>query len=450
MQKVLSVRRSIDFAEHLFYHIPMDTLIKLQEIAVHMALEPAEEVGLLPGAPAAGEKGRKGEGEKGRKGDPLSPSPFPPFSPSPPLPCGLPSNTADRRAAAKAAALGVTQVHLPNGRLMPLLKTMMTTACERDCHYCPFRAGRSQTRRVTFAPDEMARAFMDMRRAGAVDGLFLSSGIIGGGARAQDKLLDTVDIIRRFGYRGYIHLKIMPGAERDQVLRAAQLADRLSINLEAPTPQRLAALAPKKQFAEELLAPLRWVEEFRRERPAHENVKGRWPSSVTQFVVGAVDETDLELLSAVAHLNRTASLQRAYFSAFRPVSDTPLENRAAEDPWREHRLYQASFLFRDYGFDLEEMPFDDRGRLPLDTDPKRAWAAANLGDAPVEVNRAAREELLRVPGIGPKGAEAILRARRQATLRSVGELRQIGVRTKDIEPYVLLDGRRPEYQLRLF
>lgn len=427
----------------------MDALIKLQEIAVHMALEPAEEVGRLPAEPG-GAMGRKGEREKGGANHPFSPSPLPPFSSSP-LPCGLPSNTADRRAAAKAASLGVTHVHLPNGQLMPLLKTMMTTACERDCHYCPFRAGRSGTRRVTFSPDEMAQAFMDMRRAGAVDGLFLSSGIIGGGARAQDKLLDTADIIRhKFGYRGYIHLKIMPGAERDQVLRAAQLADRLSINLEAPTPQRLAALAPKKQFAAELLTPLRWIEAFRRERPAHENVKGRWPSSVTQFVVGAVDETDVELLSAVEHLNRAAGLKRAYFSAFRPVEDTPLENRPAEDPWREHRLYQASFLFRDYGFALEEMPFDAAGRLPLDTDPKRAWAAANLREAPVEVNRAAREELLRVPGIGPKGAAAILAARRQATLRSVGELRQIGVRTKDIEPFVLLDGRRPEYQLRLF
>ena len=250
----------------------MDTLIKLQEIAVHMALEPAEEVGAAGRMPE-----RKGERERGGKGDP--------FSPSPPLPCGLPSNTAERQAAAKAAALGVTHVHLPNGRLMPLLKTMMTTACERDCHYCPFRAGRSQTRRITFTPDEMAKAFMDMRRAGAVDGLFLSSGIIGGGVRAQDKLLDTVDIIRRkFDYRGYIHLKIMPGAERDQVLRAAQLADRLSINLEAPTPRRLAALAPKKQFIEELLTPLRWIEQFRRERPAHENVKGRWPSSVKMCI----------------------------------------------------------------------------------------------------------------------------------------------------------------------
>lgn len=403
----------------------MDTLIKLQEIAVHMALEPAEEVGLMPAEPV------------------------PPTST--PLPCGLPSNTAERKAAAKAASLGVTHVHLPNGRMMPLLKTMMTSACERDCHYCPFRAGRSATRRVTFSPDEMAKAFIDMRRAGAVDGLFLSSGIIGGGVRAQDKLLDTADIIRRkYGYQGYIHLKIMPGSERDQVYRAMQLADRLSINLEAPTPERLSALAPKKAFAAELLTPLRWMEEIRRDEPAGRGWKGRWPSSVTQFVVGAVDESDLELLNVTHHLTRTAGLKRAYFSAFSPVGETPLENRPAEDPWREHRLYQASFLFRDYGFDLEEMPFDARGRLPLDTDPKRAWAEVHLCETPVELNRAEREELLRVPGIGPKGAEAIVRARRRATLRSLGELRQIGVRTKDIEPFVLLDGRRPEYQLRLF
>ena len=413
----------------------MDTLIKLQEIAVHMGLEPDGEL-RTPNDERRVQSGTQ-----------------------PALaPCGqvigpvIGPVAVGRRESpnAKAAALGVTNVHLPNGRLMPLLKTMMTTACERNCFYCPFRAGRGKTRRVTFSPDEMARAFGDMRRAGVVEGLFLSSGIIGGGARTQDKLLDTVEIVRRQGYMGYIHLKIMPGAERDQVLRAAQLADRLSINLEAPTAERLAALAPKKQFAEELLAPLRWIEQIRRERPAHENVKGRWPSSVTQFVVGAVDESDLELLSATEHLIRAASLKRAYFSAFRPLPDTPLENHPAEDPWREHRLYQASFLFRDYGFDLEEMPFDERGRLPLDTDPKRAWAEVHLGEAPVEINRAEREELLRVPGIGPKGAAAILAARRRATLRSVDELRRIGVRTKDIEPFVLLDGRRPAYQLRLF
>ena len=161
-------------------------------------------------------------------------------------------------------------------------------------------------------------------------------------------------------------------------------------------------------------------------------------------------EGDLDLLNVTHCLTRRAGRRRAYFAAFRPIEDTPLGDRPAENPWRQHRLYQASYLFRDYGFDLEEMPFDDDGRLPLDTDPKRAWAEANLRETPVEVNRAEREELLRVPGIGPKGAAAIIAARRRARLRSVGDLRQIGVRTKDIEPFVLLDGQRPVYQLKLF
>jgi predicted DNA-binding helix-hairpin-helix protein len=356
---------------------------------------------------------------------------------------------AERRAADKKASLGITHAALPNGRTIPLLKTMLTSACERNCTYCPFRAGRD-FRRVTFTPDEMAKAFVDMHRAGAVDGLFLSSGIIGGGSKAQDKLLDTVSILRhKHGFNGYVHLKIMPGSEREQVRQAMTLADRLSINLEAPTPNRLSILAPKKIFAEELLAPLRWIEEIRREELPAAGWKGRWPSSTTQFVVGAVDETDVELLSVTQYLIRQAGLRRAYFSAFSPVRDTPLENHPAENPWRQHRLYQASYLFRDYGFDLEEMPFTDNGRLPLDKDPKQAWAEVHLAQQPVEVNQAAREELLRVPGVGPKGAAAIVNARRRGRLRSLRDLQNIGVKTKNVAPYVLLDGKRPEYQLRL-
>ena len=231
----------------------MDTLIKLQEIAVHMGLEPAEEVGRVSAPPV----------EVQRRADHLRP-------PAPPLPCGLPNDTTERKAAAKKNALGIFHATLPGGGTIPLLKTLLTSACERNCAYCPFRAGRNY-RRVTFSPDEMAKAFIDMRRAGVAEGLFLSSGIIGGGVRAQDKLLDTVEILRRkHHFNGYVHLKIMPGAERGQVYRAMQLANRLSVNLEAPTPARLSVLAPKKQFVEELLTPLRWIEAIRRERPAHE------------------------------------------------------------------------------------------------------------------------------------------------------------------------------------
>jgi predicted DNA-binding helix-hairpin-helix protein len=229
-----------------------------------------------------------------------------------------------------------------------------------------------------------------------------------------------------------------------------QLADRVSLNLEAPNRQRLANLAPRKQFTEELLRPLQWVEEIRRSQPARNGWNGRWPSTCTQFVVGAVGESDLELLATTAALQRQVRLARTYFSGFSPIQGTPFAEKPPENPWREHRLYQASFLLRDYGFELEEMPFQAEGNLPVGVDPKLAWANANLSQAPLEVNRADRARLLRIPGVGPKGAEAILAARRHHPLRELSDLRALGIRAERAAPFVLLDGRRPLQQLRLF
>ncbi len=237
----------------------------------------------------------------------------------------------------------ITQVAMPGGRTMNILKTMLTTACERNCNYCPFRAGRHMRREIS-RPEEMARTFISVYRAGAVEGLFLSSGILNGGVTTQDKLLDTADILRnKLGYRGYMHLKIMPGAEKDQLRRAMQLADRVSANLEAANPGRMPTLAPMKNFADELLAPLKWAEEIRQnEEPRTWN--GRWASTITQFVVGPSGESDLELISTSEYLYKQLKIKRTYFSAFIPIQDTPLENHPPENPWRQHRLYQASFL----------------------------------------------------------------------------------------------------------
>jgi len=339
---------------------------------------------------------------------------------------------------------------LPNGKRIKLLKTLLTSACERDCYYCPFRAGRD-FHRATFQPEEFARLFVMLSRKGIAEGVFLSSGITGGGIRTQDKLLDSADIMRhKLGFRGYIHLKIMPGAERSQVERAMQLADRVSINLEAPNDNRLTTLAPHKQFTEELLRPLKWVEEIRRTQPAHKGWNGRWPSSVTQFVAGGAGESDLELLTTTNYLYRQLGLRRAYFSPFSPIEDTPLENQPPTPVIREHRLYQASFLLRDYGFDLEDLPFELDGRLPVQIDPKLAWAQKNLSEKPVEINQAERYSLMRIPGIGPKGAEAILRARRQVKIRDITMLKKIGISAKRAAPYLLLDGQRASYQPTLF
>lgn len=340
--------------------------------------------------------------------------------------------------------------HLPNGKQIKLLKTLLSSACERDCYYCPFRAGRD-FRRATFKPQEFAELFMKLHQSNAAEGIFLSSGIAAGGAVTQNKILDTAEILRnKLGFKGYLHLKIMPGAEKGQVERLMQLADRVSINLEAPNTERLTKLAPGKIFIEELFRPLRWVEEIRQTQPAYKFWNGRHPSTVTQFVAGGSDETDLELLTTTDWLMKNVRIKRAYFSAFRPVRDTPMENKAAVDPLREHRLYQASFLLRDYGFDLEDMPFLQSGNLPLPTDPKMAWAQMNLTETPVEINRAGRRELLRVPGIGLKGADAIIQARRNSKLRDVTSLHKLGIIVVRAVPFLLLDGRRPEKQLSMF
>lgn len=397
----------------------MDTLIKLKDVATHMDLEPdGEQTAVSKSHQVAA--------------------------------CGqiIPKDPPQRKD--KKAELGITNLVMQNGKTMPALKTMLTTACERDCYYCPFRAGRNY-RRQTFKPDEMAKTYMDMHRAGLVKGLFLSSGIIQGGVKTQDKLIDTAEILRKkHNYKGYIHLKVMPGVEKEQVRRSMQLADRLSVNLEAPNDKRLALLAPKKEFFRELLRPLQWIEQIRQEERPVTAWNGRWPSSVTQFVVGGVGESDLELLIISELLINKYKLKRLYYSAFRPLKDTPMEHLPPENPMRQHRLYQTSFLFRDYGFEMEELPFDQTGNLPLGIDPKEGWARQNLLHDPVELNRAEKRSLLRVPGLGPIGVQKILKARRSGKIRELSDLRQIGIPTKRLLPYVLLDGKRPEHQLPLF
>ena len=340
----------------------------------------------------------------------------------------------------------ITNVVTPIGK-KPLLKAMMTTACERNCFYCPFRAGRSKTQRMTFSPDEMARAFDSLQRANRVEGIFLSSGIIKGSVTTQDKIIDTAEIVRnRFHYQGYLHLKVMPGIDYDQLYRLMQLGDRVSVNLEGPTQKRLDALAPKKDFQRELFSMLQLAEQIRRTHPYE-----KLASSVTQFVVGAVGDTDLELLALSNRLYRQYGLTRAYYSGFSPVIQTPFENLPATDPMRERRLYQASFLLRDYGWKVEDLPFLTDGNIELALDPKRAWAERYLREAPIEIMTARRDQLLRLPGIGPMSADAILNARRKGKLTSVTDLQKIGIRApQQASPYILLNGRRPVTQMSLF
>jgi predicted DNA-binding helix-hairpin-helix protein len=367
----------------------------------------------------------------------------------------------------------VVQVQRSDGPLT-VLRTLQTSACEKNCYYCPFRAGRDRAIRVSFSPDELAGEFDRMQRAGVVKGLFLSSGSVGGGVRSMDPMLATAELLRtKYEYRGYIHLKIMPGAEQAQVAHALRLADRVSVNLEGANTERLAFLAPQKDLKGELLPAMQWVHKivqeqamflnspamspfdmpFARCAPVPKSGGGgsTWldkaPSMTTQFVVGPAGESDRELLVTVDWLYRHVKLARAYYSGFNPVPDTPLAEAAPTSMLREHRLYQADWLLRFYDFALDELPFDQGGSLPSDVDPKLAWARQHLADRPVEISRASRRELLRVPGIGPRSVDAILRARRLGQVRDLGDLRALGAVAGRAAPFVLLNGKRPPRQL---
>ena len=346
----------------------------------------------------------------------------------------------------KQAKITVSDAVLPNGKRISLLKSQLSTVCENNCYYCPFRSGRD-FQRATFNPEEFAKVFISLYQSRIAEGIFLSSGIVKNSVFTQDKLIDTADILRkRLDFRGYIHLKIMPGAEFSQVERAMQLADRVSINLEAPTPDHLEKLAPRKQFVEELMQPLKWIQQIRRTQPPQKLWNGRWPSSVTQFVISAVGETDLELMVATEYLYKHIQLKRAYYSSFNPITDTPLENIPPGSPVREHRLYEASFLLRDYGFSIEELPFNLDGHLPLDVDPKYAWASNNLLGHPVEINQAEKHLLLRIPGIGPRIANSIVEYRLKNKLFRPEELLQFGVNLKRVAPFILVNGKYLAYQ----
>jgi len=356
------------------------------------------------------------------------------------------TSTEISRNKADFLARSIYQVKRSDGP-MTVMRTLQTSVCERNCRYCCFRSGRGSTPRLSLSPDEMASCFDKMYRADVVRGLFLSSGVVGGGVKTMDPMLATAELLRgKYTYKGYLHLKIMPGAEAAQVEQAMRLADRVSVNLEAVDDRRLAYLAPQKSLHNELLSVMNSVHKI----AAGWEPWNKRPSLVTQFVVGPAGESDSELLGFASRLYRSGNLVRAYYSRFSPVDDTPLAGEPSTAPIREHRLYQADWLLRFYGFSFADIPFDEHGNLLHAEDPKLVWASRHLLNEPIEVNQADRRQLLRVPGIGPRSVEAILRARRQSRLRDLYDLRALGATAKRAAPFVLIDGHRPPRQLRLW
>jgi predicted DNA-binding helix-hairpin-helix protein len=317
-------------------------------------------------------------------------------------------------------------------RCIPLFKTLLSSRCQNNCLYCPIRAGRDIPR-AYYAPEELADIFFYLLEKGYVRGLFLSSAVDKSPLYSMTRMIDAVEIVRKRGFKGYIHLKILPGADLQSVERAMQLADRVSINFEAPTQFHLSRLSREK-FMEDFMQKMEWLRKLsqRIEVPA---------GFTTQFVVGAAGESDFDILSFVDMLYSEYSLRRAYYSAFYPVAGTPLGDFPPTPKLRENRLYQADFLLRKYKFSFEELPFDKKGNLPRNQDPKLASALMRKDFFPLEINKASLEELLRVPGIGPISARRILEVRKTERITSLETLKKLGAATKRAKHFITINGR---------
>jgi len=331
---------------------------------------------------------------------------------------------------------------MPNGKTILLFKVLMTSACDNDCLYCALRCSRDVPR-TGFKPEELAQTFMELYQHRIAEGLFLSSAVAGSSSAMMERMIKAVEIIRfKYRFTGYIHLKILPGASFDYVERAMNLSDRVSVNLEAPNPERLKMISGRKNFEEDLLKRMRWIKSLADQR-------GKKAKHTTQFVVGAAGESDKEILETTTKLYKEVEISRAYFSAFQPLEGTPLQDHPPTSPAREHRLYQADFLFRDYGFKFDDLIFDGEGNLPLDADPKLIWAFNNPAFFPLEVNKAGKEELLRVPGLGPKSVSRILKMRAKERFHSLNELKGTGAVIKRATPFILINGRSYERPVQL-
>ncbi len=340
---------------------------------------------------------------------------------------------------------GICHSWSADGRCISLLKILLSNACVYDCAYCVNRCS-NDIPRATLTPAEAAEITVNFYRRNYIEGLFLSTGVIRNPDDTMEQLIACARLLRddrRFG--GYIHLKVVPGADPLLVAEAGRYADRVSVNIELPSERSLGELAPQKGRAA-ILAPMaqasRLIADSRAERRRNRKAPAFAPAGQsTQLIIGATPESDRQILTLSESLYRRLDLKRIYYSAFVPVSqDNRLPTISAPPLLREHRLYQADWLLRFYGFTSEEILSAEQPDLDPLLDPKAGWALRNLHLFPVEVNRADYETLLRVPGIGVRSARRILRARRAAALDFDG-LRRLGIVLKRARFFLTAGGK---------
>ena len=376
-------------------------------------------------------------------------------------------NSVGGKGIGSTEGSGICHSYTPDGRCISLLKILLTNFCTYDCLYCVNRVS-SNVPRARFSVKEVVDLTLDFYRRNCIEGLFLSSGIIQSPDYTMEQVVEVARQLREdHDFRGYIHLKTIPDASPDLLAKAGLYADRLSINIELPTQESLAALAPEKNgpTIRRMMGRLRgYIDDAkgavqdqaktsiislprslksRRAAAPHFAPGGQ----STQMIVGADSADDRTILSASAELYSGFNMRRVYYSAFSPIPDASQHLPLVQPPlMREHRLYQADWLIRFYGFAHDEIVPDDgnntSGMLSLDTDPKLAWALANRARFPVDINTAARHMLLRIPGLGVQSVQRILQARRVRQVR-LDDLQRMHIPLKKVMPFVLLPNHQP-------
>ncbi|MFZ3050073.1 MAG: radical SAM protein [Methanothrix sp.] len=332
---------------------------------------------------------------------------------------------------------GICHAFTQDGRCVSLFKTLYTNHCSHQCNYC-INATNCSSRVQTFSytPDELARITLSLYRSNYIEGLFLSSGAGRDEDMIMERMLETLQKLRKqYDFPGYIHLKILPGSSKAHIQQAMEMADRVSINLEAASASQLNEICATKSYENDILQRQRYIRDLRTD----ENLPA---GQTTQLVVGAAGESDQDIFKRILYEYKDIGVKRAYYSAFSPQKGTAFESREGQPLWREHRLYQMDWLYRIYHFPPADihMAFDENGFLS-NSDPKLA-IARELIDSPVDPNLAAYRELIRVPGIGPRSAKRIIALRMRKNIVAKRELEALGVVIKRAAPFLKINGWR--------
>lgn len=346
----------------------------------------------------------------------------------------------DGKGIGSTEGMGICHSYAPDGRCVSLLKILLTNFCIYDCLYCVNRVS-SNIARARFTTDEVVRLTLDFYARNYIEGLFLSSGIIRDADYTMEQLVAVARKLREeHDFRGYIHLKTIPDANSELLAQAGKYADRVSVNVELPQEESLSKLAPEKSALtiRQSMAQLRArIDESKQDKKAPQFAPG---GQSTQVIVGADDTSDRAIIEKSATLYSSYRLRRVYYSAFSPIPDSSKQLPVRAAPlMREHRLYQADWLLRFYGFDAEEIFAHSDGMLDLDVDPKLAWALKHREQFPIDINTGSREQLLRVPGLGTKAVARIIAARSIQKVR-FDDLQRLRIPIKRVLPFIKVPG----------